>query len=172
MQCALELAAQCDAAHIQPSTVVIGSGLNSLAGLLAGFTLLGMDTRFVGTPQGHLDDVSEAPARVVTAALEAIDRLGLHCESPPAADRVRVDDSFVGPGFGHLDEPTLAAIRLLAHTEGLLVDPAYTGKAFNALLTGVREGHWSEDEDVLFVHTGGTPLLFAYGADLLSGGAD
>ena len=169
IQCALELVVQFDALHIVPSGVVIGSGSNSLAGLLAGFALLGLDTRFVGTPQGHLHDSAGAPTRVAAAALEAIERLGLRCQSPPSAARVHVDDGFVGPGFGHLDKPTMEAIHLLARTEGLLVDPAYTGKAFNALLTGVRDGHWTQDEDVVFVHTGGTPLLFAYGADLLSG---
>jgi len=166
IQCALELAVQCDAAGIQPATVVIGSGSNSLAGLLAGFTLLGREIPLLGTPQGHLRDPEQAPQRLVDAAAEAIRHLGLAVAMPPAS-LVRVDDGFVGPGFGHLDAPTLAAIRQLARSEGLLVDPAYTGKAFSALLSGIREGLWSTDQDLLFVHTGGTPLLFTYSDELL-----
>ena len=168
IQCSLELSVQCKARSINPAAIVIGSGSNSLAGLLAGFALLGDDIGFVGTPQGHLQDAEGAPALAVEAALEAIEHLGLSCPTPPQVANIRVDDSFVGPGFGHLDAATRDSIFLLARTEGVLVDPAYTGKAFHALLDGVRRGLWSTDEDIIFVHTGGTPALFAYGADLLT----
>ena len=57
--------------------------------------------------------------------------------------------------------------RELARNEGLLVDPAYSGKGFAALLDRIRRGHLSADEDVVFVHTGGTPLTFVYGEELL-----
>ena len=167
IQCALELSVQCQAQNIEPAAIVIGSGSNSLAGLLAGFTLLGNDIPFVGTPQGHMQDPEVASERTVAAALEAITHLGLSGPTPNAAS-VRVDDSFVGPGFGQLDGRTRESILLLARTEGLLVDPAYTGKGFSALLDGVSRGLWPSDGDVLFVHTGGTPSLFTYGADLLA----
>jgi 1-aminocyclopropane-1-carboxylate deaminase/D-cysteine desulfhydrase-like pyridoxal-dependent ACC family enzyme len=167
VQCALELDAQCDAAGIDPATVFIGSGSNSIAGLVAGFALLGRRTRFIGTPQGHVSDAEAASRRVVDAAIEAIERLGLE-SAPPATDDVRVDDRFVGPGFGHLDDATRETIGLLARTEGLLVDPAYTGKAFHGLLCELRAGRWPDDADVVFVHTGGTPLVFTYGEDLFS----
>ncbi|MDA0335368.1 MAG: D-cysteine desulfhydrase family protein [bacterium] len=168
IQCSLELSVQCQAQDIRPAAIVIGSGTNSLAGLLAGFALLDTDVTFVGTPQSHLQDPAHAAQHVVRAAMEAIEHLDLRCPAPPQVAQVRVDDSFVGTGFGHLDPPTRDSIHLLARTEGLLVDPAYTGKAFHALLDGVRRGLWPDDGDVLFVHTGGTPALFTYGADLLA----
>ncbi len=167
VQCALELAAQCDAAGLEPAEVFVGSGGNSLAGLVAGFRLLGRPTPFIGTPQSHLADPASAAEPVVARAAETIDRLGLSCNPPPSADGIRVDDRWVGPGFGHLDDPTREAIGLLARTEGVLVDPTYTGKAFTGLLAEIRGGRWPEEADVVFVHTGGTPLVFTYGQSLL-----
>lgn len=166
VQCALELAAQCDAAGLEPAEVFVGSGGNSLAGLVAGFRLLGRPTPFIGTPQSHLADTAAAAESVAARAAEAIDRLGLACD-PPATEGIRVDDRWVGPGFGILDGPTREAIGLLARTEGVLVDPTYTGKAFTGLLAEIRGGRWPEEADVVFVHTGGTPLVFTYGQSLL-----
>lgn len=166
VQCALELATQCDAAGVEPAEVYVGSGGNSLAGLVAGFRLLGRPVPFTGTPQGHVADAGSAAGAVAARASETIDRLGLTCD-PPTTDGIRVDDRWVGPGFGILDGPTREAIGLLARTEGVLVDPTYTGKAFTGLLAEIREGRWAEDADVVFVHTGGTPLVFTYGQSLL-----
>ena len=166
-QCALELAGQCDAAGIDPAEVFVGSGGNSLAGLVAGFRLLGRRTPFIGTPQSHLADAGSAAERVAASAAETIARLGLACDPPPEAAGIRVDDRWVGPGFGLLDGPTREAIGLLARTEGVLVDPTYTGKAFTGLLAEIRGGRWPDDADVVFVHTGGTPLVFTYGQSLL-----
>ena len=167
VQCALELAAQCDAAGLEPAEIFVGSGGNSLAGLVTGFRLLGRRTPFTGIPQSHLADAGSAAERVAAAAAETIDRLGLTCDPPPAADGIRVDDRWVGPGFGILDGPTREALGLLARTEGVLVDPTYTGKAFTGLLSEIRGGRWPDDADVVFVHTGGTPLVFTYGESLL-----
>ena len=167
VQCALELAAQCDDAGVEPTEIFVGSGGNSLAGLVAGFRLLGRPVPFTGTPQSHLADAGSAAGAVAARVTETIDRLDLTCDPPAAADGIRVDDRWVGPGFGILDGPTREAIGLLARTEGLLVDPTYTGKAFNGLLAGVREGRWPDDADVVFVHTGGTPLVFTYGQSVL-----
>ncbi len=167
VQCALELAAQCGAAGLEPAEVYVGSGGNSLAGLVAGFRLLGRETPFTGTPQSHLADAGSAAGSVVARASETIDRLGLACDPMPMADGIRVDDRWVGPGFGILDGPTREAIGVLARTEGLLVDPTYTGKAFTGLLAELRGGRWPEDADIVFVHTGGTPLVFTYGESLL-----
>jgi 1-aminocyclopropane-1-carboxylate deaminase/D-cysteine desulfhydrase-like pyridoxal-dependent ACC family enzyme len=65
-----------------------------------------------------------------------------------------------------LTEATFDAISLLARTEGLLLDPVYTGKAMCALLDDVRRGRLTSQHKVVFVHTGGTPALFAYGREL------
>ncbi|MGH2458702.1 MAG: pyridoxal-phosphate dependent enzyme, partial [Chloroflexota bacterium] len=60
----------------------------------------------------------------------------------------------------------LEAIRLTARTEGIFLDPVYTGKAMSGLIGEIRKGNVGKDETVVFVHTGGTPIIFAYDAAL------
>lgn len=60
-----------------------------------------------------------------------------------------------------MGEPEREAIRLFARTEGLLIDPVYTGRAAAGMIDLVRKGFFSRGETVLFWHTGGTPALFA-----------
>ncbi len=77
-------------------------------------------------------------------------------------DDVNVDDAWLGPGYGLPDEKVMEGIRLAAECEALIVDPVYSGKAFAGLVGLVRRGTFGKDENVVFVHTGGTPALFAY----------
>lgn len=165
IQCALELARQCGDMEMKLEHVYIGSGGTSLAGLVAGLEMLEHRPRYTGFPQSKVGAPAEAPGRVAQAACRTAELIGLECE--PDVARIRVDDNYVGPGFGYLDEPTREAIRLLARTEAILVDPTYTGKAFAGLVDHVRKGELRKGEDVVFVHTGGTPLLFVYGEELI-----
>ena len=112
-------------------------------------------------------DRTGASERVAQAATDAAAHIGLECAPDPTA--IAVTDAYVGTGFGFPDPETLSALRLLAGNEGILVDPTYTGKAFACLIDLVRKGRFGADEDIVFVHTGGTPLLFAYGEELLVG---
>jgi D-cysteine desulfhydrase family pyridoxal phosphate-dependent enzyme len=72
-----------------------------------------------------------------------------------------VDAEHVGPGYGAADARTLAALKLAARTEALILDPVYTGKALAALITWAREGRLSGAASVCFWHTGGQPALFS-----------
>ena len=165
IQCALEIATQCQTKGITLGHIVIGSGGNSLAGLVAGFTLLGHSPHFLGTPQSKMSQTDGSSGRIAEAAAEAAVHIGLACAADPA--RIAVIDTYVGTGFGYLDQATLDTIRLLAASEGILVDPTYSGKGFTCLIDQLRQGRFTESEDIVFVHTGGTPLLFAYGEELL-----
>jgi 1-aminocyclopropane-1-carboxylate deaminase/D-cysteine desulfhydrase-like pyridoxal-dependent ACC family enzyme len=167
IECALELERQCATQQVKPDHIYIASGGTSLSGLVAGFTLLGHAPHFVGTPQSKLGGTpAEAVQAVARRATDAAAMIGLSCTPEP--QRIRVIDDYVGDYFGHLTDPALAAIRLLARTEAILVDPAYTGKAFACLLDSVNQGEIPADEDIIFVHTGGTPLIFVYGDELLA----
>ena len=165
VECALEIRRQCADLACAPRHLVIGSGGNSLAGLVAGLELLGHQPRYIGTPQSSLSDPDEAPLRITRSARDTAGHLGFSCDPDP--QRICVDDSCVGPGFGYPDERTREAILLLARTEGIIVDATYTGKALACLLDHVRRGQMRSGEDVIFVHTGGTPLTFVYGEDLV-----
>ena len=79
-------------------------------------------------------------------------------------------DAYVGPGYGIMTPECRAAIRLAGETEGLLLDPVYTGKAFAGLVDLARKGTWRQDENVVFWHTGGLPALFGYEKELLAQG--
>ena len=166
IQCGLELVQQSAELGLDLRHLFIASSGNSLAGLVAAFELLGRQPGFVGVPQAPLNiPLPQAASRLAEQACQVAEFIGLSCAPDPG--NLSMDDCCVGPGFGQLDAPTLEAIRLLARTEGILVDPAYTGKAFATLLEYQRQGRLPPNEDVVFVHTGGTPLTFVYGEELL-----
>lgn len=71
-------------------------------------------------------------------------------------------DNYVGEGYSLPTEGMLEAVRMFAQLEGILLDPVYTGKTAAGLIDLVRQGHFSKDEKVLFLHTGGSPALYAY----------
>jgi D-cysteine desulfhydrase len=76
-------------------------------------------------------------------------------------------DEYVGPGYS-LPTPEMAeAVRMLARLEGVLIDPVYTGKAMAGLIDLVRKGFFKKDENILFVHTGGSPALYVYMKEIL-----
>lgn len=81
-------------------------------------------------------------------------------------DDFLVYDDYLGEGYGILGPPEVEAIRLVARTEGILLDPVYTGRAMAGLIDLVRRGAFRPDEVVTFWHTGGTPALFAYAQEL------
>ena len=75
---------------------------------------------------------------------------------------IDVDQYHRGDGYGLPTNEMLEAVRLMARTEGLLLDPVYSGKAFAGLLSDVKNGFYHSGDNVLFIMTGGTPGLFAY----------
>ena len=79
---------------------------------------------------------------------------------------VEVVAGHAGPAYGVVHEATLDAIKLAARQEALLLDPVYSGKGFAGLMALIREDRWSGEDNVVFIHTGGTPALFAYGSVL------
>ncbi len=80
-------------------------------------------------------------------------------------DIINTDD-YIGEAYGHLTPEGIAALKLVARTEGIILDPVYTSKAIACLIDHVREGRFSTDDVVIFLHTGGTPALFAYHEEL------
>jgi len=71
-------------------------------------------------------------------------------------------DEYVGPGYAVPTEEMVEAVKLVASTEGILLDPVYTGKAMAGLIDLIRKGYFNKDENVVFVHSGGSPALYAY----------
>ena len=93
-------------------------------------------------------------------AVETAQLLGVREEIP--ASEVTCFDGYVGPGYSLPTDAMVEAVKLLARTEAILLDPVYTGKVMAGLVDLVRNGHFEEGSNVLFLHTGGSPALYAY----------
>jgi len=106
----------------------------------------------------------ECIARIERLANETIRLLELKLAL--AADEISVDDRYIGPGYGIPTPAGIEAIRLLARTEGIFLDPVYSGKAMAGLIDLIKRGEIGRRDKVLFLHTGGGPSLFAYPAEL------
>ncbi len=79
-----------------------------------------------------------------------------------AREKVVANSDYVGPGYGLPTDAMVEAVKMLACYEGILLDPVYSGKGFAGLIDLVRRGHFKKDENVVFLHTGGSVSLFAY----------
>ncbi len=142
----------------QPDVIVLASSSGGTqAGLLAGARLLGFPGRIVGISVDEAADVLRE--RVARLASEVLDRLRNPGRIAP--EEVEVVDTYAAPGYGVLTEKEEEAIFLAARTEGLLVDPVYTGRALAGLIDLVRQGAFPPGTRLLFWHTGGTPALMA-----------
>ncbi|WP_030607263.1 D-cysteine desulfhydrase family protein [Streptomyces achromogenes] len=129
--------------------VALGSG-GTMAGLVAALgsgSVLGVDV-------GALTDPAAAVAEFAAPLVDG--------EVAPQALRVRPDQ--VGAGYAALTGPVTEALRLAARTEGLVLDPTYTGRALAGLRAAVRDGDVRPGEKTVFLHTGGLPGLFGHPA--------
>lgn len=162
VEAALELDAQLTAAPYQPDTLVLSGANMTPAGLALGLKAVGRTIRLINiAPIKWTEDRALDIARIGNAAAE---RLGLATRL--SADEIENHDRFIGERYGVVSDACREAIRLTASTEGLILDPVYSGKAMAGLIELVRSGEIGRAERVVFLHTGGTPALFAYAADL------
>ncbi len=162
--CAREIVAQSlDMAMAFDEIVVASGSAGTHAGLLAGFNAANAGVPLIGVnvrrPQ------AEQEGNVHKLAVEAAAFAGLPA---PSRESVVALDQWVGPGYSLPSDEMVEAVRLFASLEGVLLDPVYTGKAAAGLIGLARRGHFKRDANVLFVHTGGAPSLFAY-QDVLAG---
>ena len=143
--------------------VFASSSGGTQAGLVAGATACGYEGQLLGI---SIDQTS-AELSALVSGLAAEVCFYLEVAGPPPLRLVAVDDDYLGGGYAVMGDPEREAIRQLARTEGILLDPVYTGRAMAGLLDLIRCGSIGSGETVLFWHTGGAPALFAYAQDLL-----
>ena len=154
-----ELDEQCEAMGIAPTRVWLAAAGPTQSGIVLGTRMLGWDVPVTGvTPliwsDGSLPDLIADSANRAAGLLGVDDRVG------PAEVDNRA--GYIGPGYARPSEAGLAAMRLAARTDALLLDPVYTSKAMAGLIDAVRTGELTKDDTVIFVHTGGLPAVFAY----------
>jgi 1-aminocyclopropane-1-carboxylate deaminase/D-cysteine desulfhydrase-like pyridoxal-dependent ACC family enzyme len=154
----LELNHQLWEQNIHPSAMYFAAGGGGTHGGIAlGGALYGSDYLIVGV---MIEDTAvDGVERASSIADAAADRLRV--PNPLTPLDIVCDDNHVGPGYGIPTPECLDAIRLLARSEGVLLDPVYTAKAFAGMVSDIRAGRYQSDESVVFLHTGGAPALFA-----------
>ncbi|WP_374345511.1 D-cysteine desulfhydrase [Phenylobacterium sp.] len=158
VDCALELVRQADAQGLKIDRIVTATGsAGTHAGLVAGLALAGADIPVLGIGVRAPKETQEA--NVHKLAVATAEMLG-------HGDRVTremtvADCDYVGEGYGLVDEAVIEALKLAARTEGLLLDPVYSGKAMKGLIALAQQGMF-KGETVVFLHTGGAQGLFGY----------
>jgi L-cysteate sulfo-lyase len=163
VNCALELLGQANAAglaidHLVTATGSAGTQGGLIVGLKAthsGIPLLGIG---VGAPREQQEE------KVFKLACETAEYIGV----PGIVQRedVIANCDYVGEGYGIPTDAMNEAVMLLARLEGLLFDPVYSGKALAGLIDLATRGHFGDAKNIVFLHTGGSPALFAYAGEL------
>ncbi len=145
--------------------IVVASGSGGTqAGLVVGALAVHYAGRILGISVSHRAEALQRT--ILDLSRLTADYLKLRMEVP--AEAVQVNDDYLADGYGVLGDAEREAIRLLARTEGLLLDPVYTGRAMAGLLDLIRRGDITKRETVLFWHTGGAAALDAYADGLLA----
>ncbi len=159
----LELAAQAAQLEINVSEVFHASATGGTqSGLVLGLHLAGSPASVRGV--AVYQSASDTRSAVSLLMSECVDLLGV--KSPPEST-IDVIDGHMGEGYGIPTDAMRNALSVFATTEGIALDPVYSGKAAGALLAAAEAGELDESTPTVFLHTGGNPGLFAYGRDIL-----
>ena len=163
VNCALELVSQFKAKSIRFDYLVHATGsTGTQAGLVAG--LEGLDS---GLPVLGIS-VRQNSEKQIDAVWKLVRETSKKLKIREIQrEKILVDDRYVGKGYAIPTDGTIEAITLLAQTEGILLDPVYSGKGMAGLIDMVRNGDFKKEEKILFLHTGGSAALFAYEQELI-----
>ncbi len=159
VNCARELTEQAARMGLSIDALVHATGSSGTqAGLVAGLAAIKSTTHLLGigvrAPQDKQEQMVFELATKTAAHLEL--------DAQIARSEVRANCDYVGPGYGLPTDGMIRAVKLLAHTEGLLFDPVYSGKGLDGLIDQIRKGYFDDMSNVVFLHTGGSAALFGY----------
>ncbi len=158
----VELEEQLAAAGLRPSRLYVCTAGPTGAGIRLGAKLLDVSWRMVAVaPIVWAFPTPEYMARIANSAA---DYIGVDARVDPGDFDVRAE--FVGPSYGVFTPEAKEALELTARTEGIVLDPVYSAKCMAGLIADVRSGKLTKADTVVFVHTGGTPALFAYASEV------
>lgn len=157
--CMEEIMAQMFAMGLNFDHMVVPSGsAGTHGGIMAGMVGNNVNIPVTGIGVNRPKPVQESA--VLTVANQALELLGAEARVP--ADKVVAFDDYVGPGYSLPTDAMVEAVTMLAQTEAVLLDPVYSGKAMSGLIDLARKRYFPRGAKVLFLHTGGSPALFAY----------
>ncbi|WP_434747496.1 D-cysteine desulfhydrase [Pantoea sp. Lu_F5_004] len=155
VECAQEIAHQSEGVVDFAAVVVASGSAGTHAGLAVGLEHLLPETELVGvTVSRQVEAQLPLVARLRQSLAETLE---VQAKAP-----ITLWDDYFAPRYGEPNDEGMAAVKLLARLEGILLDPVYTGKAMAGLLDGVSQNRFRREGPLLFIHTGGAPALFAY----------
>jgi len=155
VESAQEIVQQCEGAVTLSSVVVASGSGGTHAGLAVGLEQLMPQVELIGVTVSR--SAEQQLPKVAGLQQEVAESLELVAQKP-----IVLWDDYFAPGYGRPNDAGLAAIKMLAQLEGLILDPVYTGKAMAGLIDGVAQNRFKDEGPILFIHTGGAPALFAY----------
>jgi len=162
--CAEEILQQLFGMGLKIDRVVCASGSTGThAGLVVGFSGNNSNIPVVGIDVSRPKDQQEK--MVYDTVVKTAKHVGIQSEIPREA--VVCFGDYYLPGYSQPNPGMVEAVTMVARSEGILLDPVYTGKAMAGLIDLVRKGYFRKNENILFVHTGGSPALYVYQKDLL-----
>jgi L-cysteate sulfo-lyase len=156
---AFELVSQANDKGLEIAHVVHATGsAGTQAGLVTGLVALNSKIPVLGIGVRAPKDKQEQA--VFDLCCRTADHMGL--PGIVKREHVAANSDYVGPGYGLPTPAMVEALKLLAKLEGILLDPVYSGKGMAGLIDLVEKGHFKKDEDLVFLHTGGSAGLFGY----------
>lgn len=138
--------------------VVPSGSAGTHAGIIAG--MIGNNINIPVTGIGVNRPKAVQQEAVHKLANQTLDLIGVEQRIP--AEKVVAFDDYVGPGYSLPTDAMVEAVKLLARTESILLDPVYSGKAMSGLIDLVKKDYFKKGSNILFLHTGGSPALYAY----------
>jgi len=159
VNCILEMCDQLENLDLCPNYLYLASANTTQAGLILGAKYLGLNFPIVGirfSPVGG-ENIFSQIAKTANMAARCL-KLDIEVKE---SEVISYND-YIGGGYGQITEEGKEAIKLVAKTEGIFLDPIYTGKAMAGLIDHIKKGKIKQGEKVIFLHTGGIPALFAY----------
>ena len=158
-----EIWQQLQTQNIDARYLVVTTGSSGTqAGLELGVKHLKLPLKVIGI--SIFNKAAKAINEVVNMANETAKFLNLGLTFTP--DEITVYDDYIGEGYGITTNGCIQAIRLVAQTEGIFLDPVYTGKAMAGFADLIHKGKFTAKDTVVFIHSGGIPALFAYDKEI------
>ncbi len=157
--CAQELLQQLFESGLHIDHLIVPSGsAGTHSGIVVGIYGTNADIPVSGINVSRPKDLQEGIVHKL--ATELAEHVGMRGELPASA--ITCFDQYVGPGYSIPTDGMIEAVKLLAQTESILLDPVYSGKTMAGLIDLVRSDHFPAGSNIMFLHTGGSPALYAY----------
>jgi len=159
-----EICEQLDKQELKVQYLFVAAGsCGTMAGLTVGAKYFQAPFQLIGISTGRKKE--ELAVKVSNLANETAQLLGMNITFTPS--EITIYDEYVGKGYGIPTAQAIEAIRLLAHTQAIILDPVYTAKVMAGVIDLIRQGRFTSKDTIIFLHTGGAPSVFAYANELL-----